>query len=169
MEKKRLIKEFSRLIEDNQNIIFKVSRMYCNNEICREDLFQEILLQLWKAFPTYDRNRKYSTWMYRIALNTAISFFRKSKSEKIDFVENYLETAAYNDNSDEKNEDRKLLFIAISKLTKTERALIMLYMDDCSYNEISEIIGISTSNVGVKINRIKKKLKEYLKELSYEF
>lgn len=167
MENTKLIKEFSRLIEENQNIIFKVSRMYCNNKVCREDLFQEILLHLWKAFPAYDRNRKYSTWMYRIALNTAISQFRKSKSEKIDFIKNYPETAAYNENFDEKNEEIKLLFIAISKLSKTEKAIIMLYLDDCSYDEISEIIGISTSNVGVKINRIKKKLKEYLKELSY--
>lgn len=166
MEKKKLKKDFTRLIEDNQNIIFKVSRMYCNNSVCREDLFQEILLQLWKSFPAYDKNRKYTTWMYRIALNTAISQFRKNKSI-IDFTDSYPETVPYQDNFDEKNEEAKLLFIAISKLNKAEKAIIMLYMDDCRYEEISEIMGISVSNVGVKINRIKKKLKEYLKDLGY--
>ncbi len=167
MDNTKLTKEFSRLIEDNQNIIFKVSCMYCNNENCREDLFQEILLQLWNSFPNFDRKRKYTTWMYRIALNTAISQFRKTKSNKIDFTDSYPETVSTHDNSAEKNEDTRLLFIAISKLSKTEKAIIMLYMDDCSYDEISEIIGISGSNVGVKINRIKKKLKEYLKGLGY--
>lgn len=142
--------------------------MYCNNEVCREDLFQEILLQLWKAFPTYDRKRKYTTWMYRIALNTAISQFRKTKSDKIDLIDSYTDTISYNDNFDEKNEDAGLLLKAISLLSKAEKAIIMLYMEDCSYDEISEIIGISVSNVGVKINRIKKKLKEYLKDLGYE-
>lgn len=168
MEKTKLISEFIRLIEENQNVIFKISRMYCNNEVCREDLFQEILLQLWKAFPIYDRKRKYTTWMYRIALNTAISQFRKTKSNKVDFVDSYSEVISYNDNFNEKNEDARLLFNAISQLTKAEKAIIMLYMDDFNYEEISEIIGISVSNVGVKINRIKKKLKEYLKELGYE-
>jgi RNA polymerase sigma-70 factor (ECF subfamily) len=106
--------------------------------------------------------------MYRIALNTAISQFRKSKSNKIDFIDSYSEIISYSDNIDERNEDASLLFNAISQLSKVEKAIIMLYMDDCSYEEISEIIGVSVSNVGVKINRIKKKLREYLKDLGYE-
>lgn len=162
------IKEFTELIEKNQGIAHKVSRMYCNGTICSEDLFQDILLQLWRSYPNYNNKRKFSTWMYRIALNTAISQFRKTKSNKIDFIDSYSEIISYNDNIDERNEDASLLFNAISQLSKAEKAIIMLYMDDCSYEEISEIIGISVSNVGVKINRIKKKLREYLKDLGYE-
>jgi len=84
LNKDAITKEFTELIEDNQGIIFKVSAMYCNDFVCREDLVQEILLQLWRSFPSFDKTRKYSTWMYRIALNTAISQWRKDKTRKED-------------------------------------------------------------------------------------
>ena len=160
-------KEFTELIEKNQGIIFKVSGMYCDNEACRKDLFQDILLQLWKSFPTYNHQSKFSTWMYRVALNTAISQFRKVRKRNEDFVNeipvNIIDEESYNENE----EHAKILHKAIGKLSKAEKSIIILYMDDYPYEEISEIIGITVSNVGVKINRIKSKLQKILKELGY--
>lgn len=167
MDKTNLKPEFIRLIEENQGIIFKVSRMYCKNDYCREDLFQEILLQLWKSFPNYDCNRKFPTWMYRVALNTAISQFRSSQNEILIFKEK-LKVDIKDEISDIK-EDTKILYEAIGKLNKAEKSLILLYLDNLHYNEIAEITGISVSNVGVKINRIKSKLQKILKELGYGF
>lgn len=105
--------------------------------------------------------------MYRVALNTAISQFRKDKRSKIDYVSELPGTHINEDLFEEKEERIKILNEAIRTLSKSERAIIILYMDDNSYEEIADIIGISTSNVGVKINRIKTKLKKILKELGY--
>ena len=159
--------EFTELIEENQGIIFKVSAMYCNDATCRKDLVQEILLQLWRSFPTYDKTRKYTTWMYRIALNTAISQWRKDVTKKEISTTELPVTVSDDDQVNEKSERVRILNIAINKLNKAEKSIIILYMDDYPYDEISEIIGISVSNVGVKINRIKKKLQNHLKELGY--
>ena len=151
----------------NQGIIFKVSGMYCNNTACRDDLFQDILLQLWKSFPRYDKIRKFTTWMYQVALNTAISQYRKEKRNKIDVLEEINSNIKEDNEFDKKDERAQILHKAINKLNKAEKSIIILYMDDYPYEEISEIIGISVSNVGVKINRIKKKLQGILKELEY--
>ena len=167
MERDTLANAFTDLIEENQGIIFKVSAMYCNDATCRKDLVQEILLQLWRSFPSYDKTRKYTTWMYRVALNTAISQWRKEISKKEISTEELPVTLSDDDLINEKNESVRLLNIAINKLTKAEKSIIILYMDDYPYDEISEITGISVSNVGVKINRIKKKLQNHLKELGY--
>lgn len=166
MNKEVSIKEFTDLIEKNQGIIFKVSGMYCKNSSCREDLFQDILLQIWSAFPSYDKKRKFTTWMYRIALNTAISQFRKEKGNILDF-KSELPDQLIESNRREENENANILNQAILRLNGVEKAIIILYMDDYPYEEISEITGITVSNVGVKINRIKKKLQQYLKELGY--
>lgn len=167
MNNKNFKKEFIRLIEENQGIIFKVSRMYCKQNFCREDLFQEILLQLWKSFPNYDNKRKFSTWMYRVALNTAISQLRSSQKDILNFKEVLPEDIK--DETSDKKENSKILHDAIGKLNKAEKSLIILYLDNLQYNEIAEITGISVSNVGVKINRIKSKLQKILKELGYGF
>ena len=156
------------MLKENQGIVVKVARMYCNNSYCRQDLIQDILVQLWRSFPKYDPGRKFTTWMYRIALNTAISQFRKSQTEKLEFNDVLPENKSDKENlTYEKQEESRLLHLAISKLGKAEKAICMLYMDDYPYEEISEIMGISVSNVGVKINRIKKKLKKHLKEVGY--
>lgn len=167
MIKDTIANAFTDLIEENQGIIFKVSAMYCNDDTCRKDLVQEILLQLWRSFPSYDKTRKYTTWMYRVALNTAISQWRKEISQKEISTEELPVTLSDDDLINEKNESVRLLNIAINKLNKAEKSIIILYMDDYPYDEISEITGISVSNVGVKINRIKKKLQNHLKELGY--
>ena len=135
--------------------------MYRDTREDQEDLFQEIVLQLWKSYPKFRGESKVSTWMYRIALNTAIAIFRKNKIE-LEFNEKipkehhskYIETPS-------ENEER--LFEAIRTLNKAERAIIALYLEDYSYNEIGEITGITENYVGVKISRIKEKLKNILK------
>lgn len=135
--------------------------MYRDSREDQEDLFQEIVLQLWKAFPKFRKESKVSTWMYRIALNTAIAIFRKNKIElefkasiPKDYHSKYIETTS-------ENEER--LFEAIRTLNKAERAIIGLYLEDYPYNEIAEITGITENYVGVKISRIKEKLKNILK------
>jgi len=161
------IKQFTALVEKHQGIIFKVSRMYCENADCRKDLFQDILFQLWKSYDSYKPEYKFSSWMYRVALNTAISQFRKGRNRNLDFVGELPENLIADELLKEKEERAIILHKAINQLNKGEKAIIILYMDDYTYEEISEIIGISNSNVGVKINRIKTKLQTILKELGY--
>lgn len=167
MNDRSLKQEFVSLIEQHQGIINKVSRMYCDQEECRNDLFQDILLQLWKSYPSFSNKSKFSTWMYRVALNTAIAQFRKDKKNtedcKSEFPVNIPEEETYKD----QEERRALVQKAISKLSKAEKAVVILYMDDYPYEEIAEITGMTISNVGVKINRIKTKLQKILRELEY--
>jgi RNA polymerase sigma factor (sigma-70 family) len=163
-------KEFLGMINAHRGIIFKVCNLYAKEKDYREDLFQEIVLQLWRSFPTFRKQALLSTWMYRVALNTAISQFRKDvkKPERLPLSRAELEipdmTTAH-----EPNEKTWLLNQAIDRLTRIEKALIMLYLEEKSYHEISEILGITQSNVGVKINRIKTKLEKIIKEANYEY
>lgn len=161
------IEEFTNRVNKHQGIIFKISRMYCDNEECRKDLFQDILLQLWKSYSRFSGKSKFSTWMYRVALNTAINQFRISQKEILNFKNELSSEIGMEEESGEKEENTKLLHKAIGKLNKAEKSLIILYLDNLHYKEIAEITGISVSNVGVKINRIKSKLQKILKELGY--
>ena len=168
MKDQELRDRFIKLIEKNQGIIFKVSKMYCDNETDQEDLFQDILIQLWNAFPSFKGKSKFSTWMYRVALNTAIARIRKEKKlENEELTPEFKFDIPLSEDESDREDRIRLLHRAISKLNKAEKAIIMLYMDDYSYDEISEIAGISVSNVGVKIVRIKKKLQTFLNALGY--
>lgn len=151
--------EFILLITDNQGIIFKVCNMYCNSREDKEDLFQDIVLQLWRAYGTFKGDSKVSTWVYRIALNNAITWFRKeTKREKFSGLnENAFEVAA-TDNKEE-NEQVLQMYGAIRNLPELERAITMLYMDDYSYKDIAELMGLSESNIGFILNKIRTKLK----------
>lgn len=160
-------KDFISLIEQHQGIIFKVSKMYCDKEECRQDLFQDILVQLWQSYSSFNNNSKFSTWMYRVALNTAIAQFKKEIKKPEESVPDVPTNILEDDSYKEKENQIKIVQKAISKLNKAEKAIIILYMDDYSYEEVAEITGITTSNVGVKINRIKTKLQKILKELEY--
>lgn len=156
--------KFIELVNDYRALIFKVCNLYCRDpESCR-DLFQEVVLQLWKSYPGFRKEAADSTWIYRVALNTAISNFRKEKrspgSQPIDLAE--LEIPDLSTTTDE-HDNRNLLHLAIDRLSEIEKAIIMLYLDEKSYDEISEIIGISNSNVGVRLNRIKIKLNKTIK------
>jgi RNA polymerase sigma factor (sigma-70 family) len=153
-------KEFLGLIHENQKIIYKICKLYRDSREDEEDLFQEIVYQLWKSYPGFKRESKVSSWIYRIALNTAIATYRKSKIS-IDYYEEFPEHIhpSYEKTISE-NEER--LFWALRKLNDSEKAVISLYLEDFNYKEIAEITGLSDSNVGVRLNRIKNKLKEIL-------
>lgn len=133
--------------------------MYCNSREDKEDLFQDVVLQLWRAYASFKGESKVSTWVYRIALNNAITRLRKeTKHRKFeDLDDRALEIAAV-DNKEE-NEQVLQMYEAIKKLPEVERAITMLYMDDYCYREIAEIMGLSESNVGFKLNKIRTKLK----------
>ena len=153
-------KEFLEVIHDYQKIINKICRVYRDSREDQEDLFQEIVYQLWKSYPSFKRESKVSSWIYRIALNTSIAIYRKSKI----LIDYYQEFSEHIHPSDEKtiSENEERLFWALRKLNDSEKAVISLYLEDFNYQEIAEITGLSESNVGVRLNIIKNKLKEIL-------
>ncbi|WP_234733652.1 RNA polymerase sigma factor [Tellurirhabdus bombi] len=159
-------KEFISLLNRHPGILYKVCSLYCKDDEDRKDLFQEMVLQLWKAFPAFREEAMATTWMYRIALNTAISNYRKQTrkplplplSEGIFQIPDLQDTVAH--------EDSRRLYAAIEQLSPVEKAVITLYLDDHNYEEMAAILGISKSNVGVKLNRIKAKLEKLIKTIT---
>lgn len=164
LENKFLLRKqgFEVLINENNGIIWKICRMYQQDEDDQKDLYQEIVLQIWKTLPRFRGESKISTWIYRVALNMAISGFRKNKRqpghERID--ERVLTMADENDRN--KQEMIKLLYRAIEKLSAIEKAMILLYLDQKPYNEIAEIMGITQNNLRVKMNRTREKLRNLM-------
>ncbi len=151
---------FLELIEKHQRIVHKVCGIYRDTPEDREDLFQEVVFQLWKAYPGYEGKAGPTTWMYRIALNTAMAVYRR-KAVSIDLEEdlgNKYERVTASSLSE--NEER--LYEALRQLNDAEKAIVSLYLEDYSHKEIGEIIGISENYVGVRMNRIKQKLKRIL-------
>ncbi len=154
---------FVKELRENQNIIHKICRLYTSGEDAHKDLFQEITIQLWKAFPKFRGDSKFSTWAYRVALNTAITLYRKStKSIKTTDYEKQQYFISQDDYNFEEEEQLKLMYKAVHQLNDIEKALIFLYLEDKDYHEISETLGISEVNARVKMNRIKGKLKKIL-------
>lgn len=151
--------DFLQLISQHQNIIHKVSKMYKDRVEDRNDLFQDIVFQLWKAYPNFRKESKPSTWIYKIALNTSMAIYRK-KRPTIEIADSLPEIPEKGHQASE-NEER--LYDALYQLSATDRAIISLYLEGYNYSEIGSIIGISENYTGVKINRIKNKLKEILK------
>jgi RNA polymerase sigma factor (sigma-70 family) len=155
-----LEKEFLQIITENQGIIHKVCSIYCDLEEDRRDLFQEILVQLWKSYPSFRSESKFSTWMYRVALNTAITSFKKDKRQPDKTGVSYENLQLAEELYDTGSEDQiKMLNQAVSQLTGIEKSIILLFLEDKKYEEIAEITGITQNYVRVKMNRIKKKLK----------
>ncbi|SDE05040.1 RNA polymerase sigma factor [Riemerella columbipharyngis] len=156
--------EFSDLIQQNQGLIIKVSRMYTNTPEDEQDLFQEIVLQLWRSYDSFRGQSKISTWMYRVALNTAITLFKKSsKSPKVDELNDVHFGKVY-DSDEDKNEQIQLLYTVIKQLPDVEKAVVMMYLDDQPYKEIAETLGITEVNARVKMNRLKKTLKDLMQK-----
>ncbi|EDP95003.1 RNA polymerase sigma factor [Kordia algicida OT-1] len=150
-------------LERHQNIVHKVCRIYTSNKDQHNDLFQEITIQLWKAYPKFRGDSKFSTWMYRVALNTAITLYRKSKRRvKTQDYESVVFKITSEDYDDTEEEQLKIMYKAIKQLSDIEKALIFLYLEDKNYREIAETIGITEVNARVKMNRIKTKLKKIL-------
>ena len=161
-------KEFTELVNRHAGILFKICNLYCKEAEDRKDLFQEMVLQLWKAFPGFRQESTVSTWMYRISLNTAISNFRHQKRRLFNtpLPEMAFEIPDPGQFS-AANEKIAALHGAISNLSTIEKAVIMLYLEEKSYEEMAHILGISKTNVGVKLNRIKSKLEIQLKSNQY--
>lgn len=149
---------FRQWINQHKAVIFKILHAYCAQPQDREDLFQEIALQLWNSIPKFRSDAKETTWIYRVALNTAMQWNRKEKKRLSSLIP--LETKHYllPGNDRYENEDLAWLYAEIRQMGNVDRSLILLYLDGVSYQEIAEILGISNSNVGVKLNRIKNKL-----------
>ncbi|MEO6869489.1 MAG: sigma-70 family RNA polymerase sigma factor [Ginsengibacter sp.] len=164
MQKQEAEKEFERQIQENELLLRKICRIYVYTDADRQDLFQEIVIRLWKAWPNFKGQSKLSTWLYRVAINTAISGLRKKK----DFIRHY-EPAAMPEPANEHpgdydvEERLKQLYHAIEQLNAVEKAIMMLYMEDRSYEEMEDIIGLSQGNLRVKMNRIKEKLRQLTK------
>jgi RNA polymerase sigma factor (sigma-70 family) len=153
-----LSEQFRELLERHRKIVFKVANTYCRDAHDRADLAQEIAAQLWRAFPGYDSQRAFSTWMYRIALNVAISFRRSSglrECHTIALDDELHDLAGADDAPDERVH---LLYRCIDKLDPLNRALLLLYLDERNQREIAEILGITETNVATKIGRLKERL-----------
>lgn len=155
-----LRERFQSLVDQHKKILFKICNSYCRNIDDREDLAQEIIIQLWQSFPGFDEHRRFSTWMYRIALNVAISFYRRESTRKRHVISSDEHLWEAIDETADQSEDVRLLYMFIEKLDPLNKALILLYLDKNSYREIADVLGISETNVATKINRLKIKLKQ---------
>jgi RNA polymerase sigma factor (sigma-70 family) len=165
LQKLETEKQFERHISENELLLYKICRIYAYTNADRQDLFQEMVIQLWKAYPRFKGDAKFSTWLYRVAINTAITGLRKKK----DFITSYEPAslpAHLSDNNHNSAEEERMqeLYNAIEQLNEVEKAIVMLYMEDRSYNEMEEILGISQGNLRVKMNRIKEKLRQLTKK-----
>ena len=155
-------KEFLKQVTDHQAIVHKVCHVYCKDEEHRKDLFQEVLIQLWKSYGSFQGRSKFSTWMYRVSLNVALQYVRKGKVRPAEValspaLQNISEQAPESD-----EEELQLLYKAIDQLNDVEKAIIMLYLDDKGNDEIAEIVGITQNYVRVRMNRARQKLKKIL-------
>jgi len=161
MDKKNQQQFFEDVIEQHKGILFKVAKTYCRNDDDRQDLVQEMMIQIWRSLHRYNNQFAITTWLYRISLNVAISFYRKNSTKqnlRVPLIDEVL--LIQNPKPFEREEQLELLDQFISELNDFDRALMLLYLEDKSHAEISEIIGISVTNVGTKLGRIKEKLKK---------
>lgn len=153
--------EFLQLTMPHQPIIYKVVNIYADNKEDKDDLLQEIWLQLWLSYPRFKAESRISTWMYQVALNTALTYTRKSATRN-KHLRNIAAAPIVEDDKKVRHEQELILWEMIRSLPRAEKALILLYIEGISYREIAEITGESESNVGVKLNRIKQKMKNNL-------
>jgi RNA polymerase sigma factor (sigma-70 family) len=160
--------QFLLLIEQNKGIIYKIANSFRKDGEDKKDLVQEIIVQLWRAYPGFDGRSKISTWMYCVALNVAIASYRKDKKENevmLPMHESILEFAEENETDD--NEGHlKLLQQLISEMKELDRALMLLYLEEKSGKEMAEILGLSETNIRTKINRLKEKIKHRFSQIN---
>jgi len=166
MNEKQQRQDFQNIIEQHKGIFYKIARAYCPNEDDRQDLIQEMMIQVWQSNHRYNGQFKISTWLYRISLNVAITFYRKNttRANKHTLLDEQTEQIP----TDDKTADERQLVLLekfISELKEIDKALMVLYLEDKSHAEIAEILGMSSSNVGTKIARIKEKLKTRFSQL----
>ena len=158
MDTKQLEKEFLDMIEAQKRTIYKVCYMYANDQDDLNDLFQETVLNLWKGFPNYRGDSKLTTWVYRIAMNTCITYLRHEshRPQTVPMTANVASQMAADEDTEARLQE---LYRLINRLGKLERALILLWLEERSYQEMADILGLSKANVAVKLNRIKEKLR----------
>src|SRR5882757_226235 len=149
---------FIAIIQENEGLIYKVAKVYTDSKEDEEDLYQEIVYQLWRSFPSFRNDAKVSTWMYRIALNTAITHLNKikKKGDHVPISEAHLNTTDTNDIL--KEERIEILYTQIKKLDTVEKGIILLYLEGKTYDEIAGITGFTVTNVGTRLGRIKQKI-----------
>ena len=155
-----LQEEFQTLVDEHKKILYKVCNSYCRNRDDRDDLAQEIIIQLWRSFGRFDERYRFSTWMYRIALNVAISFYRRESTRARHVISDGERLLEAVDDTDSQPEEIRLLYQFIEGLDPLNKALVLLYLDGNSYQEIADVLGISETNVATKINRLKKTMKQ---------
>jgi RNA polymerase sigma-70 factor, ECF subfamily len=148
-------KEFTELLFQNQGIVRKICNLYFYNRVEKDDYQQELIIQLWKAFPSFKNESKFSTWMYRVCLNSAIDLLRKEKTQPKFIQIDNQDFGKIPEVKNESNENQEKLYQVIANLSEIDKAIITLYFDEFSYKEIAEIIGLTETNIGVKIKRIK--------------
>lgn len=159
-----LAQEFAALLTEHQRLVFKVATTYARSTADIEDLAQEIAVQLWRAFPDYDRERRFTTWMYRIALNVAISWLRRDAPRRQRSVRYEQDQHEPTDTATDPHEDddgRRILRGFIEGQPALDRALLLLYLEEHTLTEISDILGLTTTNLTTKINRLKERLRLY--------
>ncbi len=150
---------FQALVEEHKKILYKVRNLYCRNRDDRDDLAQEIVVQLWRSFGAFDGRCQFSTWMYRIALNVAISFYRRETTRTRHVISDDERLLNAIDETAGQSDDLQLLYGFIAGLDPLNKALILLYLDGNNYLEIADVLGISETNVATKISRLKKTMK----------
>jgi len=160
-----LEQQFVLLLEENQNILHKICKLYAADRDAHKDLFQEMVIQLWKAYPTFKGQSKFTTWAYRVSLNTAISLYRVKKRRVETVTWDYaVHNIQYEEYSSEEEDKLSYLYAAVQELNDIEKALVFMYLEDKDYAEIAETLGVSEVNARVRMNRIKTKLKVILSQ-----
>lgn len=154
---------FEKEIKLHELLIHKVCRIYAYTAADRQDLFQEIVIQLWKAYPKFKGQSKFSTWLYRVAINTAITGLRKKKGFIQYHEPDKLPMNISDSHNSNEEEQLQQLYAAVEKLNEIEKAIVMLYLEDKTYEEMEDILGITSGNLRVKMNRIKEKLRQLTK------
>jgi RNA polymerase sigma-70 factor (ECF subfamily) len=163
MVTERTRQQFGTLLQQHRGIVLKVAGTYCRNRADRDDLAQEIAAQLWRSFPSFDPKQTFCTWMYRVALNVAISFARsrRIRGHRVVALDERVHDAVDENATDpEADEHLALLYAFIDRLDALNRALLLLYLDERSYREIADVLGITETNVATKIGRLKRRLQE---------
>jgi RNA polymerase sigma factor (sigma-70 family) len=163
LQRQEAEKEFEKRIREHESLVHKVCRIYAYTDADRQDLFQEIVIQLWKAYPKFRGDAQFSTWLYRVAINTAITGLRARKNITTSWEPAMLPEHATDEDTASTEEQLQQLYKAIEQLNDVEKAMVMLYMEDRSYREMEEILGISEGALRVKMTRVKEKLRELTK------
>lgn len=157
-------KKFLELIREHEGILHKICRIYTNNRTDRQDMYQEILLQLWKSYGSFKGRSSFATWMYRVGLNTAITMVKKPALLTFD-RDLSREAAPVRGSGELGKDDLDLLYEAIAQLKPIDKAVILLWLEDRTYEEIAGLIGISVKNVSVRLVRIRKKLETTIRRM----